>query len=60
MHSWKMAFTFESSETFAFAFKCIDMHLLTSLISSHQQLNEYDEVVLKLYYISYNYDVLTR
>ena len=29
MHSWTMAFAFESSETFAF--KCVDMHLSTSL-----------------------------
>ena len=27
-----MAFAFESNETFAFAFKCVDMHLLTSLV----------------------------
>ena len=36
MRSWKMAvafaFAFETSETFAFLFKCVDMHLLTSLM----------------------------
>ena len=37
MCSWKIAFA--SSETFAFAFKCIDMHLLTSLLCSLVQIH---------------------
>ena len=32
MRSWKMAFAFASHETSAFAFKCVGMHLLTSLV----------------------------
>ena len=39
MRSWKMAlafgFAFGSSETFAFAFKYVDAHLLTSLANSY-------------------------